>query len=212
MKTNKPFFSLSTSSFLQSIFPSFSILHNVSQLLIPLFRIAWLFPFFLKRSCLYDPFVRLHAPDFIEYATVAWPNCVRLPENRFAIHRFFVFVFVRLWLCLFRQVLQLGCLCVSEYGKGICAMNPFLFLIQRKLRIPAKGLSFDPNTYSIHIRGMVSDWMNEQASAYACMCRLFICLYSLVRFSLSLHFGLEPICPCTNVRNPYSLESTSGIY
>lgn len=61
------------------------------------------------------------------------------------------------------------CVCEHEHGKGIYVMNPFLFCIQRKLRI-------DPS----QAHRIYSEWMSE----CVCICALFYFFYSLVRFSL----------------------------
>lgn len=84
-------------------------------------------------------------------------NCVCLPENRFAFcgGSWFLYLclldfdFVCSGKCFKLKVYVCGCVLVREFGNGIYVMNPFLFLIQRKLRIPAKSFyySSDPTTH-----------------------------------------------------------------
>lgn len=157
-----------------------------------------------------------HVPDC--YWMLQWPGKLRLFARKSVrfLRRFLVlvFVFVRLWLCLFRQVLQVESLCVWlcvstwMWQRNLCH-EPIFIPYSKKIAHSSKELLLFFRSNNTHT---YSEWLDEWAepvSAYACTLSFYIALYlySLVRYSVFTFVTLWPRAYLSLHTNAYATHS-----
>lgn len=170
----------------------------------------------------------IHLPA---YAWISqWPGKLRLfaPKSvRFLREGSCVFVFARLWLCLFRQVLHVESLCVRLrvyaciWQRNLCHEPIFIpsfkencAFQQRAFILPNQQRTHTHTLTQTHLQWMNEHWASKQASECVCVYAFYLyrCayLYSLVRFSVFTFVTLWPRAYLSlhkwRVRISYSLE------
>lgn len=166
-----------------------TIIHQPMFLnLVPLFffvvRLFFYYPENARAACM------IHLPACMPdcFWMLQWPGKLRLFARKSVrfLQRFLVlvFVFVRLWLCLFRQVLQVESLCVWlcistwMWQRNLCH-EPIFIPYSKKIAHSSKELLLFFRSNNTHI---TNGWMNERSQWVRMRVRfLFILRYICIR-------------------------------